>query len=336
MKSVLAAFAIVAGVPVALALLLLALGAVATVLISLRVGAAYPPGGPFVPVRGGRLATLQAGPAEGARATVVLIHGASANAADPMEGVGRLLAARGFRVVAFDRPGLGWSDRLAGGAAADPAEQARAVAEALRTMGAPPTLVLGHSWGSALALALALDHPDRVAGLALVSPVALPFPKRMTLPWYWRLAAEPPVAWLLSRTLGPPLALYHLRGAAVHAFRPQAPVEDYLERARVPLALRPGALLANVQDLMGLPAALARMSPRYASLTMPTVVVSGDADPLVRAPAQAEPLARAIPGARLVLLPGIGHMVPWVASRELADAVTELAERVGAEVAPAR
>ena len=224
MKSVLAAFAIVAGVPVALALLLLALGAVATVLISLRVGAAYPPAGPFVPVRGGRLATLQAGPAEGARATVVLIHGASANAADPMEGVGRLLVARGFRVVAFDRPGLGWSDRLAGPAAADPAVQARVVAEALRTMAAPPALVLGHSWGSALALALALDHPDRVAGLALVSPVALPFPQRMTLPWYWRLAAEPPVAWLLSRTLGPPLALYHLRGAAVHAFRPQAPV----------------------------------------------------------------------------------------------------------------
>lgn len=330
MRAVLATLAVLAGLPVLLALAGLALGAVATLLITLRVGAAYPPGGPFVPVTGGRLATLQDGPSERARATVVLIHGASANAADPMEGVGRMLAARGFRVIAFDRPGLGWSDRIGGADGADPAAQARAVAEALRAMAAPPALVLGHSWGSALALALALDHPDRVAGLVLVSPVALPFPQRATLPWYWRLAVQPPVAWLLSRTIGSPLALYHLRAAAGRAFRPQAEAEGYLERARAPLVLRPGALLANVQDLMGLPAALARMSPRYGSLRTPTVVVSGEADPLVRAEAQAEPLARAIPGAALVLIPGVGHMVPWVASEALAEAVAGLGERTAA------
>jgi pimeloyl-ACP methyl ester carboxylesterase len=326
-RPALVALAILAGVPAVLALAILALGAAATLLITLRVGAAYPPGGPFVAVPGGRLATLQEGPAEGARATVVLIHGASANAADPMAGIGASLAARGFRVIAFDRPGLGWSDRIGGDAAADPAVQARSIAEGLRALGAPPALVLGHSWGSALALALALDHPDRVAGLALVSPVALPFPQRISLPWYWRLAAKPPVAWLLSRTIGPPLALYYLRGAAGQAFRPQAETEGYLERARAPLVIRPGALLANLQDLIGLPAALARMSPRYASLSVPTVIVSGDADPLVRPEAQAQPLARAIPGATLVLLPGIGHMVPWVAPEALADAVTGLAAR---------
>lgn len=327
MKGALVAVAILAGIPVVLAVAILALGAVATLLITLRVDSAYPPGGPFVAVPGGRLATLQEGPVEGARATIVLIHGASANAADLMAGIGGTLAARGFRVIAIDRPGLGWSDRIGGDAAADPAVQARAVAEALRALGAPAALVLGHSWGSALALALALDHPDRVAGLALVSPVALPFPQRITLPWYWRLAAKPPVSWLLSHTIGPPLALFYLRGAAGHAFRPQPEAEGYLERARAPLVIRPASLLANVQDLIGLPAALARMSSAYASLSVPTVIVSGDADPLVRPESQAQPLARAIPGARLVLLPGIGHMVPWVASEALAEAVNGLATR---------
>ncbi|MGT2487297.1 alpha/beta fold hydrolase [Methylobacterium oryzae CBMB20] len=51
---------------------------------------------------------------------MVLLHGASANASDPMEGIGRRLAARGFRVIAFDRPGFGWSDRINGGDAAAP------------------------------------------------------------------------------------------------------------------------------------------------------------------------------------------------------------------------
>lgn len=320
------ALAVLVGTPLVLGLCVLAAGAVASLLIGWRAGSAYPPAGPFLPVRGGRLATLQAGPETGGRGTVVLIHGASANAADPMEGVGRTLAAQGFRVIAFDRPGHGWSDRLGAGT---PAAQADRIAEALATLACEPVIVLGHSWGGAAALALALDHPERVSALALVAPVALPFPRRMTLPWYWRLAAEPPVAWLLSRTLGPPLALYHLRGAAAHAFRPQPETADYLDRARVPLALRPGALLANLEDLMGLPAALERQSPRYGALRLPVLVVSGDADPLVRIEAQAEPLADRIPGARLLRLPGIGHMVPWVAADRLAEAVADLVPGTG-------
>lgn len=326
MRSALAALGLVVAAPFVLAALVLAAGALASLVIALRVGAAHPPAGPFVPVAGGRLATIQAGPEAAPRATVVLIHGASANAADPMEGVGRRLAQAGFRVVAFDRPGAGWSDRVGGARAGDPAVQAAAIAQGLAAMGVGPALVLGHSWGAAAALALALDHPERVSGLALVSPVAMPFPQRMRLPWYGRLAAEPPLAWLLSLTLGPPLALYHLRSASAQAFRPQELVPDYLARARASLVLRPGALLANVEDLMGLPAALGRLRPRYGSLGVPTVIVSGEADPLVPVAGQARPLAEAIPGARLVLLPGIGHMLPWVAAEALAEAVGTVAD----------
>jgi len=114
--------------PFAVAGIVLALGAVASLIIGLRVGSLYPPAGPFVEVPGGRLATMQAGPADGP--PVVLLHGASANSADPMGGVGHLLAARGFRVIAFDRPGFGWSDRPGGAADADPAAQAPRLAPA--------------------------------------------------------------------------------------------------------------------------------------------------------------------------------------------------------------
>ena len=322
------ALAALLGLAAALVGAALAAGALATLIITLRVGAQHPPAGPFVSVTGGRLATIEAGPREGAWGTVVLLHGASANAADPMEGVGRTLAARGFRVIAFDRPGFGWSDRLAGAGAAGPAPQGAAIAEALERLRIGPAIVLGHSWAGALALSLALDHPERVAGLVLVAPVARPFPPRGAIPWYLRLAVRPPVAWLLSRTLAAPVGLQFLAGAARTVFAPQAASPDYLARSRASLVLRPGTMLANVQDLIGLGPALEALSPRYETLRVPTVIVAGGADPVVRTDQQAEPLAAAIPDARLVVLPGIGHMVQYVAADALAAEVSRLADRL--------
>jgi pimeloyl-ACP methyl ester carboxylesterase len=313
--------------PFAAAGLVLAVGALASLVINLRVEAAHPPAGPFVAVTGGRLATLQDGPPGGP--PIVLLHGASANASDPMEGVGRRLAARGFRVIAFDRPGFGWSDRIEGAEAADPSVQARLIAEALEHMGVGPALVFGHSWAGSLALALALDHPERVSALTLAAPVAMPMPDRLPdLPWYWKLAVKPPVAWLLSRTIGPPLAQHFLPEAARRVFQPQAANPDYPQLARADLVLRPGTLLANVQDLLGLSRALAGQSPRYGTIRVPTLVISGEADPIVRSESQAVPLARAIPGARLVLLPGIGHMLQYVAAERVVDEVTRLSNAV--------
>lgn len=325
MRRVLPVLVTLLALPFALAGLLLVGGAVASLIIAYRIGAEYPPAGPFVAVDGGRLATIQAGPPEGR--PVVLLHGASANASDPMEGVGRRLAERGFRVVAFDRPGFGWSDRIAGADAATPAVQARVIAQGLERMGIGPAIVLGHSWSGALALALALDHPEWVSGLVLAAPVAMPFRQRGAEPaWYWRLALRPSVAWVLSRTIVPPLALLFLDRAARNVFLPQPVAAEYLDKARAALVVRPATLLANVQDLVALPAALIAQSPRYGTLRVPTVIVSGEADPVVTSEVQARPLAAAIPGARLVLLPGIGHMVQYVAADTLADAVGQMAE----------
>lgn len=323
------ALALLAGLLVAA----FAAGAGATMLIASQVESLYPPNGRFVPVRGGRLAVLEAGPAESPRGTVVLLHGASASAADPMAGVGQILAQRGYRVIAFDRPGFGWSDRLAGAAAASPAVQAAAIGEALDAMAVGPAIVLGHSWSGALALRLALDRPDRVAGLVLAAPVALPFPDRQ-LPWWGRLALQPAVTGFLVRTVVVPVAWWYLPKAAQAAFAPQAVSEGYVERSRAPLILRPGAALANLQDLAGLPAALEEQAPRYGEIQAPTVVVSGDADPVVRLQLQAAPLAERIPGARLVRMRGLGHMLHFVAADALADAVDDVRARRAAPPAP--
>lgn len=313
---------------IGLALAVLAAAAVATALIAARVEARYPPAGRFVEVAGGRLAVIEDGPAEGARGTIVLLHGASASGIEPMEGIGRRLAAKGFRVLAFDRPGFGWSDRLAGAAAATPAFQGRAIHEALDRLGVGRTLLFGHSWSGALALAMALDRPERVAGLVLAAPVALPFPPR-PLPWWARIGLHPPVLWLLTRTVAVPLGLSYLPKAAHGVFAPQAMTEGYVETARAGLILRPGAALANIQDLVGLPAALAELAPRYGGLAVPTLIVGGTDDPVVRTGVQAGPLAQTIPGARLVELPGIGHMLHYVAADALVTEIDAFAAPLG-------
>ncbi|MGU3362604.1 alpha/beta fold hydrolase [Methylobacterium sp. M6A4_1b] len=297
-----------------------------TLLISARIDARYPPAGPFATVTGGRIATIQAGPNPSARGTVVLLHGASANASEPMADLGRRLAADGFRVVALDRPGFGWSDRLTGDAMATPRAQAAAIAEALKALGVGPALVVGHSWAGALATALALDHPGRVAGLVLLAPVAMPLPALGPLPWYYRLALVPPVTWLLSRTVATPVGLGYLAPAGRSAFRPQDAPAGYLEASRAALVLRPATMLANVQDLVALPEALKRQSADYGRIAVPTVIVTGDRDAIVPAERHARPLANLIPGARLVVLPGIGHMVHIVATEAVVDEVARLAE----------
>lgn len=302
-----------------------------TLLITARIEARYPPAGPFVAVTGGRIATIQAGPNPSRRGTVVLLHGASANAAEPMADLGRSLADAGFRVIALDRPGFGWSDRPGGAAMATPAAQADAVAEALVGLGIGPAIILGHSWSGALALALALNHPDRVASLVLVSPVAMPLPDPGPIPWYYRLALKPPVAWLLSRTVATPVGLYYLDRAGQSVFRPQDAPLSYLEASRAALVLRPSTMLANVQDLLRLPEALNAQSRRYGEIVVPTTIITGDRDAIVPAARHARPLAGLIPGSRLVVLPGIGHMVHVVATSSIVEAIEQRPE---AAVAP--
>src|SRR5215208_522664 len=149
--------------------LLLLCGAVATLVIARVIETRYPPAGRFVEVAGGRLHVVEMAPqGREPEATVLLLHGASGSSGDPMTALGERLARR-FRVVAVDRPGSGWSDRIGGAGAASPATQARIIRAALREIGIERAIVVGHSWAGALALNLALDHADLVSGLVLLA-----------------------------------------------------------------------------------------------------------------------------------------------------------------------
>src|SRR5262252_2409808 len=142
-----------------------------TVLAAARIEAAHPACGRLVEVEGGKLHVLELGASTPSdQLPIVLVHGASGNLNDLRLALGDHLA-RNRRVILIDRPGHGWSDRPGGVADATPGRQAALIMEALDCMGVGRFVLLGHSLGGAVAAALALAWPDRLAGLVLLAPV---------------------------------------------------------------------------------------------------------------------------------------------------------------------
>jgi pimeloyl-ACP methyl ester carboxylesterase len=283
------------------------------------------PVGRRVPVAGGRLHVVELGPAQMAGPPVVLLHGASGNLEDERLTLGHALAAK-RRVIMIDRPGHGFSDRPGGAADASPARQAALVAQALEWLGVERAIVVGHSWSGALATALALDFPVRVAGLVLLAPVTHPWPGGIA--WFNKLAVTSVIGQLFARTLALPLGTLLIGGAIASVFAPQRPPPDYLRRAAARLVLRPAEFIANAQDIARLKDFVAAQVPRYRAITAPTAIISGDRDNTVSIRLHARAVAALIPRARLIVLEGMGHMLQHAAPEAIEAAIDELAARI--------
>jgi pimeloyl-ACP methyl ester carboxylesterase len=291
---------------------------------------AHPAQGQSIEVSGASLNVLDIGPRDAIGPPVVMIHGASSNLEAMRQPLGDRLA-RNHRVILIDRPGHGWSTR----ARLDdstPAAQGRMIAEALKKIGVGPAIFVVHSWSGALGARLALDDPQAVAGLVMLAPVTYPWPGGVG--WYNRLVSTPVVGPLLSYTVTLPLG-YFLTGPGVrNAFLPQTVPENFVGNTATLLLLRPREFLANARDLATLKAAVEEQAPRYVDITAPTVVISGDVDNTVSPNRHSRPFAKAVPGAKLIMLPGVGHIVqnaaPDLVITEIEAMINSSAKRAAA------
>lgn len=301
-------------------------GGVVTLLEASRIEAAHPAAGRFVDVEGGRLHVLELGPSSGRekQLPVVLVHGASGNLNDLRLALGDRLA-RNRRVILVDRPGHGWSDRPGGVADASPGRQAALIMEALDRMGVDRFVLLGHSLGGAVASALALAWPHRLAGLVLLAPVTHPWEGGMD--WYNVILSTPVIGRLFAHTVAVPLSFLMLDGGVASVFAPQPAPADYVRRAAIRLLLRPATFVANAQDIAALKAFVTQQVPRYREIGVPTVVVSGSRDGTVPPHVHARAFARAVPNARLIMLTGIGHMPHHTSTDRVVAAVEQVLAR---------
>jgi pimeloyl-ACP methyl ester carboxylesterase len=302
----------------------LAAGAVVTFIGARLIERVHPPRGRFVDVDGARQHVVEIGPPPSAPNTappIVLIHGAGCNLEDMRLALGERLAAR-HRVVLIDRAGLGYSKRKTR-RGSSPTYQAAILRGVLDRLGIARAVVVGHSWGGALAVAFALDYPTRVAGLVLLAPPLYPQLRSMT--WLYAAFATPLVGWLYARTLALPLGALFIGFALGSAFLPQLPPCGYVKRTAALLLLRPATFLANARDVADLKSNLVAQAARYATLAVPTTIMAGDSDMVVPPWQHAKPFAAAVPAAKLVALPGIGHMLHHVAAERVAAEIEVIA-----------
>jgi pimeloyl-ACP methyl ester carboxylesterase len=279
--------------------------------------------------RGAAVHVVERAPSRPERGAVLLVHGASGNFADLDVALGERLAALDFRVFAVDRPGHGWSDRLAGADAASPAGQAAALRAALALRGAERAIVVVHSLAGMLGLAMALDAPGFTQGLVLLAPVSHPWPGGVA--WYYRLAASRLFGPAFRRLFVLPAGLASMRGGVGEVFAPNPPPKDYVVATRLPLVFRPHHFRANAEDVVAAEAHVAALSPRYPTIRVPTAIVTGDHDGVVYAKIHSAGCARDIPGATLTALPGVGHSPHHSAPDKVVAAILEVEARALSE-----
>jgi pimeloyl-ACP methyl ester carboxylesterase len=267
---------------------------------------AYPARGKMIEVTGGALHVVDIGPRDAAGPAIVMIHGASSNLESMRQPLGGRLAEN-HRVILIDRPGHGWSTR-ARNEDSTPAIQGRMIEEALEKLGISRAVFVVHSWAGALGARMALDYPQRVAGLVMLAPVAYPWPGGVGR--YNRIISTPVIGPLLAYTITLPLGTFLAEAGARGVFLPQTMPDGFIRDSATPLLLRPREFIANAHDLVTLKEAVREQAPRYAEITAPVVVISGDgADKTVSTNIHSRPFVATVPNAKLIVLPDAGHMV---------------------------
>ncbi|HEU4621214.1 MAG TPA: alpha/beta hydrolase [Burkholderiaceae bacterium] len=275
----------------------------------------HPPKGRIVDVDGLEVHALVAGRGD----PIVLLHG-NGSAAGDFVGCGLFdELARHYQVFSFDRPGYGYSerprDRLWTARA-----QAEHLASAFQKFGIERPIVVGHSWGTLVALELALLQHRPVKRLVLMSGYYFPTPRADAI------AMSPPAIPVLGDvmryTVSPLVSRAVLPAMLKTMFSPH-PVDARFERA-VPksMMVRPWQLKASAEDSAFMLPSAAALRDRYQDVDVPVTIVSGDSDRIVSPKHQSMQLRTRLRKATLEIVEGAGHMVHYAQPALVAALIT--------------
>jgi pimeloyl-ACP methyl ester carboxylesterase len=276
-----------------------------------------PVAGRFLTVDGTRLHYLD----RGTGTPVVLLHGNGSMIADFVSSGITECTGAGYRVVAFDRPGFGYSERPRG-RRWGPFEQARLLLQAFAQLDIEQPIVVGHSWGTLVALALALESESNVRGLVLLSgyyyPMtrprakarpAGPFPfvddvvRQAVMPFVWRLTAQ---------------------GAVQRIFAPCAVPERFRQSYSMADALRPSQMRAVEEEAAMLTESARTLSELYSELNVPVRLIAGSHDRIVETAEHSARLHQELASSTFRVVPDCGHMVHHAAPDEVIEAIIKV------------
>jgi pimeloyl-ACP methyl ester carboxylesterase len=276
-----------------------------------------PPQGRFIDIDGVRLHYVERGKGR----PVVLFHGNGSMIQD-FESSGLIdLAAENYRVIVFDRPGFGHSTRPRN-VSWTPDAQAYLFKKALDRLNVQRAIVLGHSWGASVAVALAINHPSFVEALVLASgyyfPTARADVAALSVP------AIPVFGDIVSFTISPLASRLMWPAMLRKVFGPRSVPEKFAGFPKE-MAVRPSQIRASAAESgLMIPAAFAS-SKTYGELAMPTIILAGEDDRLIDINEQSGRLHAEVKQSKLHRIAGAGHMIQQSATRSLMAAIDEAA-----------
>ena len=285
-----------------------------------RIEARYPPLGQVVKVYGKRVQAY----VTGSGPDLVMIHGSSGNMRDLILALEDTLAPH-FRVIIFDRPGLGYSDRLS--AKGDTfIDQAMILRDAAKKLGADKPIVLGHSLGGIVSMAWATHAPDDLSALALISPVVMPFDTPTST--YYKMNKHPIIGPYINHFIG----AFHYEDAIQNGlnevFAPDPPPAGYREKMGVELVLRPKTVQNNARQRNQIHAQIRALEADYDNVRVPIEILHGDLDTTVSLKIHAEGLKNRIDDVNVTIWQDQGHMPHHFKQADILDAVQRLQSRI--------
>jgi pimeloyl-ACP methyl ester carboxylesterase len=260
-----------------------------------------PPIGKFLEIEGTRLHYVE----RGSGLPVVFLHGNGTMLQDFLLSEAFAVVAKQNHAIAFDRPGFGYSTRPRG-RAWTASEQASVIAAALRRLNLGPVAVVGHSWGTLVALALAERHPALVRSLVLLSGYYYPTPRFDAA--LAVVGAMPVIGDILRYTLTPLFGLIMLPFTLRAMFSPCPVAERFRREFPRLMMLRPWQLRASLGDGAVMLRSAAALQSGYGGLQVPTFIAAGEDDRIVDH-WHSDKLHRSVHASHLEILPGIGHML---------------------------
>ncbi|WP_349367598.1 alpha/beta hydrolase [Salinarimonas sp.] len=278
----------------------------------------HPPHGRTVRVDGVRIHYVEVGPADAP--PILFVHGNGACLDDMLlSGLVGACAGR-YRCIVPDRPGYGHSSRPRGRSYA-PEDQAELMSAFLREIGVEAPLVVGHSWGTLVALAMALDPRALVCGAVLMSGYY--YPQDRSDIFVMGLPATPVIGPALLWTLGLPTMRRMAPRLLGHMFDPLPVPERVLADYPFAYGERPSQMRAAAAELAVMRDAATDLTARYASCVVPVSLLHGAEDKAMAPALHTQRLAAELPGARVALLPGLGHMIHYFAQDAIVAAIDE-------------
>jgi pimeloyl-ACP methyl ester carboxylesterase len=283
----------------------------------------HPPTGKFLEVDGVRLHYLE----QGEGPALVLLHGNNTMAEDfRLSGLMDQLA-RNFRVIAFDRPGYGYTERPRDrGISWTPQAQASLLQKALQQLGIEQSLVVAHSWATLVGVAMGLAYPQQVKGLLLLAGYYYPS-VRLDVP-VAAMPAIPVIGDAMRYTTSPLVGRLVWPIAVKSAFSPSEVPESF-RRFPVWMTLRPSQLRACSAEAALMVPAAEELQHQYTQLSMPVTLMAGEGDVIADPEHNSVRLHQELKHSELRLLPGMGHMLQHLAQDDIAREASHLGELAG-------